>query len=148
MKDAINKFFKAETYAVIGVSSNPRKFGNVVYRSLKEHGLTVYPVNPRLTEVDGDTCYPSVLELPYTVHAVVTVVPPEVTTAVVADCARTNIRAIWMQQGSESKAAIEKAEYHGIEVIHGQCILMFMEPVKSFHRVHRWVNKMVGAYPN
>lgn len=148
MRAKINKFFKAETYAVVGVSSNRRKFGNVVYRALKDHGFTVYPVNPKLTEIDGDKCYPSVLELPYNVHAVVTVVPPEVTTATVVDCARTNIRSIWMQQGSESKEAIEKAEYHGIDVIHGQCVLMFLEPVKSLHKVHRWVNKVVGAYPD
>jgi hypothetical protein len=34
-----------------------------------------------------------------------------------------------------------------ITVISGQCILMFLEPVVSAHAVHRWINKVVGAYP-
>jgi hypothetical protein len=31
--------------------------------------------------------------------------------------------------------------------VDGQCILMFLEPVKSIHKVNRWINKVVGTYP-
>ena len=56
------------------------------------------------------------------------------------------ITHIWMQPGSESAAAIAEAAKAGITVISGECILMFLEPVESFHAFHRFV-KVVGRYP-
>ena len=58
------------------------------------------------------------------------------------------VKNIWMQQGSESENAIEFCNKNEINVIHGECILMFAEPVKSIHSFHRWVNKLIGKYPN
>lgn len=53
-----------------------------------------------------------------------------------------------MQQGSESKNAIDLCVKNGINVIAGECIMMYAEPVKSIHSFHRWINKLVGRYPN
>jgi hypothetical protein len=34
-----------------------------------------------------------------------------------------------------------------VEVVHGQCILMFTEPVGSFHKFHRWIWKVLRKIP-
>jgi predicted CoA-binding protein len=52
-----------------------------------------------------------------------------------------------MQQGSESRNAIKFCEENGISAVHNECIMMFVEPVKSIHSFHRWINKLVGKYP-
>ena len=57
------------------------------------------------------------------------------------------IKNIWMQQGSEAKDAINFCKDNGIDVVHGECILMFAEPVSSIHSLHRWINKLIGKYP-
>ena len=64
MNDALIKDLlrKENVFAVIGVSSNPEKYGHQVYKDLKEAGYTVYPVNPNLDEVLGDKCYSSLSE--------------------------------------------------------------------------------------
>jgi uncharacterized protein len=146
-RQTIENFLESDAFAVIGVSADRRKFGNVVFRTMKEKQAVVYPVHRTLETVEGDACYGSVAALPANVQAVVTVVPPSQTAAIVSECAARGIKQIWMQPGSESGEAIAEAERAGIQVVAGECILMFLEPVGSLHKVHRFVNKVVGKYP-
>jgi predicted CoA-binding protein len=147
MRTAIDAFFRSDEFGVVGVSADRKKFGNVVYRALRERGLTVFPVHTSLDRVEGDRCFQSVRELPPDVRAVVTVVPPAATEQVVEDCVARGVSSLWMQQGSESAAAIAAAGAKGIAVVHGKCILMFLEPVRSVHAFHRGVLKLFGKYP-
>ncbi len=144
---SIEKFFSSPAFGVIGVSADRKKFGNIVYRAMKQRPFITYPVHPRLPMVEGDRCFASVADLPEKVKSLVTVVPPSATESVVAECVRRKIDVLWMQPGSESKLAIAEAEANGITVIQGQCILMFLEPVASAHAVHRWFSKIIGTYP-
>lgn len=146
-REPIDTFFEADAYAVIGVSADRKKFGNTVFRTMLDAGLKVYPVHPTLESVEGEACYHAVGELPDGVTSVVTVVPPAQTERVIPACAQRGVKSIWMQPGSDSGPAVEVARKAGMNVVNGQCILMFLEPVKSVHRVHRWVNKVVGRYP-
>jgi uncharacterized protein len=146
-RNAVDAFLAAPAFAVIGVSADRKKFGNVVYREMRQKGYNVVPVHPSLKTVEGDVCYASVRDVPDAVKAVVTVVPPAVTRSVVQDCVQKGISAVWMQQGSESEEAIGEAQKGGMTVVNGQCVLMFLEPVKSVHGIHRWVKRLVGSYP-
>ena len=148
MKESIGKFFSSEAYAVVGVSRNKHKFGNSAFRAMKNHNLMVYPVNPHLITLEGVTCFVSVRDLPDEVKSVVIVVHPEDAEQVVAECKWKGIENIWLQQGAESNEAIAYAHENEMNLIHGQCVLMFLEPVQSFHALHRWVNKLTGTYPH
>ena len=53
-----------KTVAVIGASSNRRKFGNKALRAFEHRGYTVIPINPNEAEVEGHRTYPSVLDVP------------------------------------------------------------------------------------
>ena len=53
-----------------------------------------------------------------------------------------------MQQGAESSTAIDLCKQNNINVIHGECILMFAEPLGFMHSIHRWIWKILGKYPN
>jgi predicted CoA-binding protein len=147
MKAAIDTFFTSEAYAVVGVSRSKHKFGNTIFRAMKDSNLTVYPVHPHLTTIEDARCYASIRDVPDGVHSVVIVVHPEDAFKVIAECTQRGIQNIWLQQGAESEEALAYAQENGLNVIHGRCILMFVEPVKSIHAVHRWMNKLVGTYP-
>jgi predicted CoA-binding protein len=147
MKEAVDKFFSSEAYAVVGVSENKHKFGSTAYRAMKEHRLSVYPVNTHLSMFEGDRCYEKVTDLPDDVQSVVIVVPPESAQQVLAECKWKGIQNVWLQPGSESSEALSYTKENGMNVVHGQCILMFLEPVKSIHALHRWVNRIAGRYP-
>ena len=143
----IDAFFASKAFAVVGVSADRKKFGNIVFRKMQEIGFRVLPVHPTLEAVEGETCYRSVSELPAEVQSVVTVIPPSQTERVIPACVQHGVKSIWMQPGSSSKQAVSAALDAGIHVIEGQCILMFLEPVQSVHKVHRWISKLVGTYP-
>jgi predicted CoA-binding protein len=147
MKQAIDQFFSSDAYAVVGVSRNKNKFGSAVYRTMKERELTVYPVNSHLAKFDDDKCYEKVTDLPDDVQSVVIVVPPDSAEQVIAECKWKGIHNVWLQQGSQSDEAIAYGKEYNLNVIHGECVLMFLEPVKSIHSLHRWINKVVGKYP-
>jgi hypothetical protein len=71
--------------------------------------------------------WPSLAALPEPVGGVLTVVPPAETEKVVAAAHAAGITRVWMQQGSESDAAIRFCEEHGIAVVQHECVLMFAE---------------------
>ncbi|MDQ2687313.1 MAG: CoA-binding protein [Armatimonadota bacterium] len=125
MNDAISTILNAETYAVVGASRSPQKYGYLVYRSLKAAGKTAYAVNPNTTEVEGDRCYASLTNLPSVPDVAVMVVPPAVTEAAIAECAHLGIQNVWMQPGAESPAAVDACRAAGITVVSGgPCIMV------------------------
>jgi predicted CoA-binding protein len=140
-------FLSQRSLAVVGVSRSGKKFGNAIYRTLKQHGYKLFPIHPVAETVEGDRCYPDFQSLPERVGGVVLCIPPMQTEEVLKHVFEAGIKRVWMQQGSESYAALRYCEKMGINAVHGQCILMFSEPVTAFHGFHRWVWKLVGKYP-
>jgi hypothetical protein len=143
---AIEDFLSQKTLALAGASRSGRKFGNTLLKELRAKGYEVLPVHPDAKELDGIACVPSLADLPPTVGGLVLVVPPMRTEALVEEAARAGIRRIWMQQGSASPKAIRQCEEHGIDLIHGECLLMFAHPA-GLHRFHRWLWGVFGKLP-
>ena len=137
-QDLVSEFLSQRKLALVGISRSGKGFGNVIFKDLRAKGYQVYPVHPEARAIDGQTCAPSVLQLREKVGGVVLVVPPPMTEKVVRDVVEAGIPRVWMQQGSESDAAIRHCEENKVGVVHGRCILMFAEPTAFFHRAHRW----------
>ena len=53
--------YAAQTIAIVGLSRNDLRASYFVGFYLKRHGYRVIPVNPRETEILGETSYPSLL---------------------------------------------------------------------------------------
>ena len=116
----MGSFFAEPVWAVVGASANTEKFGYKVYKALTKD-LHVYPVNPKLTQIDGATCYPSLRQLPEIPGVVNIITPPGATLKVVEECAELQIKKVWMQPGAESEAAINYCLARGISVISDRC---------------------------
>jgi uncharacterized protein len=132
---------------VVGASRDEKKFGNIVYRDLKAKGYRVFAVNPNAEKVDGDPAYPNLGALPEPVGGVVLVIPPKQSEQVVQEADRAGIHRVWMQQGAESSQAVAYCKSHNMQVVYGECLLMFGGPVKFPHNFHRWINKVSGRLP-
>jgi len=115
---------KNNIIAVVGASRNPEKYGHRVYVDLKQAGYKVYPVNPNADDVLGDKCFPSLTSLPRKPDVVNLVVPPPVTEQTVQECRRLGVTMVWMQPGSESEKAIKYCRENGVQVVHGECIMV------------------------
>jgi predicted CoA-binding protein len=74
---------------------------------LRNAEYTVYPVNPNEYEILGDKCYVNLKSLPEIPQVVDLVFPPETTNEVVKVCEKLGIRRVWIQQGSESRMALD-----------------------------------------
>ncbi len=108
--------FKDKKIAVLGASSDQSKYGHKIFKDLDLNGYTVWPVNPKGGLLLGKTVYKSLAELPSRPDIVITVVPPAETEKAVEECNKLGIRHIWMQPGSESQKAVEKAKDYGMEI--------------------------------
>ncbi len=125
MRERIAKFLAGKTFAVIGASTDRKKFGNKVLRCYMDNGFTVFPINPKASEVEGLVAYKSLADLPETVHGISIVTPPSITEQVVNEAASLGISHVWMQPGAQSAAAIDSCEEKGISVIAGgPCLLV------------------------
>jgi uncharacterized protein len=107
----------AKIVAVIGASSNPRKFGNRAVRAFRRQGYTVVPINPYEAQVEGLKTYPSVLDVPDRIDMATFYVPPEVGEKVMPEVARKQIPEVWLNPGSESEALIRLARSLHVEPI-------------------------------
>jgi len=146
-KKLVDEFLTQKKIAVVGVSRKKTKFGNAIYKELKQKGYKVFPVNPNMQSFEGDICYPDLLSLPEKVDAVVINVPPVQTEKVVREAKQAEINKVWLQQGSQSEDAEKFCEENGIECVSNQCILMFAQPSAFIHRAHKWVWSVLGKLP-
>lgn len=145
---AINEFMGQKNIAVAGVSRTKHKFGNTIFHELRKKGINVYPVNPNLEEFEGMKCYKSIESLPAEVTGIVINTKPAVTAELIKEVEAKGIKNIWLQQGSADKKTIAENKNSPSNLISGQCILMFNEPVKGMHGFHRWLKKTFGKFPN
>ncbi len=95
--------------AVIGASSNRRKFGNRALRAFRQQGYTAIPINPHEAEVEGLKTYSSVLDVPGSIDMATFYVPPEVGERVIEEVARKQIPEVWLNPGAESDALVARA---------------------------------------
>jgi uncharacterized protein len=146
-KTAVDGFMAERTLAIVGVSRSGRKFGNAILKDLSAKGYRMLPVHPEATTIDQFPTSPSLAALPEKPGGVVVVVPPAQALQVVHEAHEAGIRRVWLQQGASSPDAIRFCEEHGMSVVHGECLLMFAEPVGFFHGAHRWVWKLIGRLP-
>jgi predicted CoA-binding protein len=103
--------------AIIGASSNPRKFGNRAIRAFQRQGYTVIPINPNEAEVEGLKTYRSVLDVPGPIDMATFYVPPDVGQKVIAEVAQKRIPEVWLNPGSESDELIRLARALKMEPI-------------------------------
>ena len=119
----MDRFLKQKRFAIVGSFRNETKYAYQIFRTLKEKGYDVIPVNPKLKEVDGIACYPAISKIPHKIDVVDIVTPPAVTEKMVYECKKKEVQRIWMQPGAESEAAIKFCQENKINVIYNFCLM-------------------------
>ncbi|WP_312543611.1 acetate--CoA ligase family protein, partial [Achromobacter mucicolens] len=63
---ALDKLLRPRSVAVVGASADPAKTSGRPVAYLRKHGFqgSIYPVNPKASEIDGLRCYPDIRSLP------------------------------------------------------------------------------------
>jgi uncharacterized protein len=119
---------KSQTIAVFGMSDKQWRASHNIGRYLVMQGYRVLPVNPRLREVLGLTCYPdldSAQEAVKTEGGIDLVdvfrasekVPP-----IVEDVIRLGIPYLWLQEDVVNDKAVMRARSAGVKCVQDVCI--------------------------
>jgi len=136
----VETFLQQKKIAVVGVSERRDTGCNLNYHKFKENGYQVFAVNPRLSEFEGDPCYPDIKSIPETPEAVFILASPRVTELIVQQCVDLGVKHIWMHcmMGTKpglaagitsvSQEAVEQCRANGIAVIPGSCPNQFLKP--------------------
>lgn len=112
-----------KSVAIIGASANPEKFGNKAVRAYVQQGWTVYPVNPKEQIIEGLTVYKSIREIPGKIDEASVYLAPHLVPAVLQEIASKGISRVWLNPGTESDDAVERAEELGLEALVGCSIV-------------------------
>lgn len=145
--ESVHKFLSVKNIAVAGVSRSGKKFGNSAYNFLKSRGYNVFPVNPHANIIKDDICYKTLDEIKDKIDGVLIVLPPDEALNVIQLAYALNIKNIWLQQGAESNEAERFCREKGMNLVCGQCILMYVQPSSFPHNLHRWINKITHKLP-
>jgi len=150
--ETIEDFLAQKRIALVGISRHPKDLSVLLFEELCRRGYDVVPVNPNLSQVLGKSCFARVQDIHPPVEAALLMTSPEITDRVVADCAEAGVRRIWMYratgQGSVTSNALAYCRERGIQVVPGECPLMFLPAAGTIHRVHGFVRKIIGRYPH
>lgn len=112
------------TIAVLGASSDRRKFGNKCVRAYLSHGHTVYPVNPKDAEVEGQNAYRTVADIPPgRLDRVSFYLSPSVGLGVLPELAKRDVGEVWLNPGTSSPEIIALGAQLGLNLIHACSIV-------------------------
>jgi predicted CoA-binding protein len=116
---------ETRTIAVVGASNKPARPSYGVYSYLAATGdYQVFPVNPTITEIDGDSVYPSLAELPVVPDIVDVFRRLEELPAVLAETLALHPlpKTLWLQQGLWDEQVARDATAAGLQVVMDRCL--------------------------
>jgi predicted CoA-binding protein len=119
---------RAKTVAVVGLSSEPSRPSHRVAASLQGFGYRIIPVNPSEPMILGERTVPDLAHLtdvlgPGVKPDIVDVFRrPEHVAAIVDECIRLGLPALWLQDGVIDEAAAAKAQAAGIFTVMDRCL--------------------------
>lgn len=141
MEYAIREFLGAHRVAFIGLSADDKDFSRTVARAMSEHGMGVIPVNARAAMVGSDKAWARLSDMQDPPKVAFVMTPASAALSVVDDCQKAGVTTVWFHRGVGAGAgtpeAIAAAREAGMVVISDVCPLMFLEPVKGIHHVHK-----------
>lgn len=118
----IETILNYKTIAVVGVSDDPTRPSHFVASFMEDHGYTIIPVNPKLTEWEGKKCYTDLLSIPVKVDIVDIFRRSEAVPPIVDEAIAIKAKVVWMQEGIVNEEAAAKARKAGIEVVMDKCM--------------------------
>ncbi len=110
------------TIAVVGLSANPSRPSYFAAKYMQERGYTIIPVNPSCDAILGETCYPSLRDIPIGVDMVDVFRKPADAPPVAEDAIAIGARCLWLQLGVIAPEAAARAEAAGLDVVMDRCV--------------------------
>lgn len=152
---SLNPIFHPKTVALIGATEKPASVGRTILRNLLDRpfGGTIFPVNPKRSNVLGVRCYPSVAAIGEPVDLAVVVTPAVTVPGVLEECAEAGVRGAIVisagfaehgEQGRELEEHIRHVIASGKLRVIGPNCLGIMNPRTGFNATFAQSNALPG----
>ncbi len=112
----------AKVIAVVGHSDKPERTSYRIAQFLQEIGYNVYPVNPLVSEIDGQPSYSSLKDVREPIDIVNVFRRLEYLSAIVDEAIAVNARTVWAQLGVYDQQSAQKALEAGLNIVMDACI--------------------------
>jgi len=132
---AIDLLFSPKSLALIGASPKENSLGRAVMENIIKGGYegTIFPVNPKYTEVLGFSCYPKIENLPITPDLGVICTPALPVPSIIKDLGKKGTKAAVVitagfgEGGREEgvrlqKQMVEAAKLYGVRIVGPNCL--------------------------
>ncbi len=104
---SINNFFIPETITHIGATNQEGKPGYIIYNKLLKSGKKIYPVNPKLSEINDKKCYHTVTDIDIIPDLAIISIPAKPTLSVLEECGKKGIKSAIIVAGGFKEAGEE-----------------------------------------
>ena len=112
------------TIAIVGASTDRRKFGNKAVRAYARQGYEVFPIHPQAQSIEGLPAFRSVRDLPVArLDRISIYLPPAVTLQLVEELAAKPSGEVWLNPGAESPELVARGRALGLNVVQGCSIV-------------------------
>lgn len=108
--------------AVVGHSEKPARTSYQIANFLRRVGYTVIPVNPTVSEIDGQASYASLRDVPQPVDLVNVFRRSEYLPEIVEDAIAIKTKTLWTQLGIYDEVSAQKALEARLNVVMDSCI--------------------------
>jgi hypothetical protein len=112
----------AKVIAVVGHSDKPERTSYRIAQFLRGVGYKVYPVNPMVSEIDGQPSYASLKEVPESIDIVNVFRRSEYLPEIVNQAIAIHAKTVWTQLGVYDQQSAQKALDAGLYVVMDACI--------------------------
>ncbi|MEX3103927.1 MULTISPECIES: CoA-binding protein [unclassified Streptomyces] len=110
-----------DTWAVVGLSTNPARAAYGVAEVLQRFGKRVVPVHPKAETVHGEQGYASLAEIPFPVDVVDVFVNSDLAGAVADEAVAKGAKAVWFQLGVVDEDAYARTRTQGVDMVMDRC---------------------------
>jgi acetyltransferase len=132
--DRLRQLFKPESVALFGASTVEGALGTVILDNLKTGGFEgpITLVNPKYGEIDGEPCFPSLVESGREAELAVIVAPAKVVPGIITDCGEAGVGAAIVISAGFSEAGpqgsalesemLRRAKRYGMRILGPNCL--------------------------
>ena len=110
--------------AILGASEKPDRYAYKAFKKLREHGHSVYLVNPQLKEVEGMEVVAHLKDIKEKIHTVTMYVGPKISSAMAPEILAFKPQRVIFNPGSENADLQSQLEKGGTRVVEGCTLVM------------------------
>ena len=140
---ALRRILQAcRTIAVVGLSAEWHRPSYFAAKYMQQHGYRIVPVNPKYSQILGETSYARLEDSPFPVDMVDVFRKPADVLPIAASAVAVGARCLWQQLGVANEEAALTARAAGLHSVMDRCVKI--EHARLFGGLH-WAGVNTGV---